>query len=133
MEQSNDILEQIIKSGEQADLEKKKEQYYSNIVSSCANLNILYETLKEVENSVAGEGDPAFFKVAIHQVAGIIDQLSGGHAPTKNLFLPQTPVGIKGVVESGVLEISMKYGLRSKVEELLSTLAVRDGVVDVEV
>lgn len=133
IEKNIDILAQITQQGDRADLERGKEQYYSNIILACGNMNILYETLKKVQKTQAAKSEEVFFDTAIQQVAGIIDQLSGSFSSTKNPLVAQTPAGLMNAIESGAVSVSMKYGLRTKVEELLSDLAVQDGVVDVEI
>lgn len=133
MEEKKNILADITQQGMEVELEKGKEQYYSNIILACSSINMLYETLVNVRQSKSGEGDSEFFRVATEQVGSIIDQLSGVAAVRKNPLLAQTAAGIQNAVESGSLSVTMKYGLRSKVEALLAILAVKEAVVDIEV
>jgi hypothetical protein len=121
---SPDILKEIVNSGEQADLEKRRGEHFVNVIASSPDLNILLNTLESTSKTeaVSTPESRAFFEEAIRVVGKIIDQLTFKNNP----LLPTDISGILEFVQSGKINVSMKYGLRTKVEELLEKLVSED-------
>ena len=132
------VLEDIVQGAEQLDKEQKREEILRHqIIGQSRDFHMLYNGLLVAQKIEQTNNDTAenfsamqdFSRVAAAQVASIMDSLVGTNripgAPNSLQDVlkefPQTPLG----------EVTIKYGLRQKVEELLSKLSQQEHSVDV--